>query len=208
MEKIVIIDYGMGNLRSVSKAWEKIGTKVEITNSIHKIDNASCLVLPGVGAFSQGMENLRKLNLTSAIYEAILKNKPFLGICLGLQLLFTQSQEHGCFHGLNIIKGKVNRFDTTLMKIPHMGWNQVEYKTKTRIFEGIPNKGYFYFVHSYYVEPEDENLIVATTEYGGKEFASVIRKNNIWGVQFHPEKSANLGLKLLENFYRYYIVKC
>ena len=195
----------MGNLRSVSKAFETVGVEVEVTNDPVTIADADAIILPGVGAFRHGMENLNKLNVIPVICEAVEKKKPVLGICLGLQLFFTESEEHGICKGLDIIKGRVKRFDSSV-KIPHVGWNQVEYKAKSReqsaefkVFDGIPDNSYFYFVHSYYVEPDDENLIVATTGYG-KDFVSVINKNNFWGVQFHPEKSGELGLKVLKNF--------
>jgi len=200
---IVIIDYGLGNLRSVSKALEAVGAKVEVTNDPDKISKAKAIVLPGVGAFQRGMENLRRINVIPFLVKAIKDGKPFLGICLGLQLLFTESEEHGLHRGLDIIKGKVKRFESS-MKVPHMGWNSIKFKvssSKFKVFDGIPSKSYFYFVHSYYAEPQDEAIVVATTEYG-QEFVSAVNKNNIWGVQFHPEKSAKLGLKLLENFCR------
>jgi glutamine amidotransferase len=200
---IVIIDYGLGNLRSVSKALEAVGAKVEVTNDPDKISKAKAIVLPGVGAFQRGMENLCRINVLPFLVKAIKDGKPFLGICLGLQLLFTESEEYGVHRGLDIIKGRVKRFESN-MKVPHMGWNSIEFKvssSKFKVFDGIPSKSYFYFVHSYYAEPQDEAIVVATTEYG-QEFVSAVNKNNIWGVQFHPEKSAKLGLKLLENFCR------
>ena len=202
---IAVVDFGMGNLRSVSKAFETVGAEVEVTNDPGTIAGAGAIILPGVGAFRRGMENLNKLDVIPVICEAVEKKKPVLGICLGLQLLFTESEEHGICKGLDIIKGRVKRFDSSV-KIPHVGWNQVEYKAKSReqsaefkVFDGIPVNSYFYFVHSYYVEPDDENLIVATTGYG-KDFVSVINRNNFWGVQFHPEKSGEFGLKVLKNF--------
>lgn len=198
---IAVIDYGLGNLRSVSKALESIGASVEVTSDPKKMLEAKGLVLPGVGAFYHGMRNLEKLDIIPAIKKNIKEGKPFLGICLGLQLLFTETQEHGTHKGLNIIKGKVKKF-TGNMKIPHMGWNQIKCKAqneKCKIFEGINDNSYFYFVHSYYVEPEDKNIIAARTSYG-VEFISAIRKDNLWGVQFHPEKSSDLGLKILKNF--------
>ena len=217
---IAVIDYGSGNLKSVRKALEAVGAKVAVTNDPRAIDKAEALVLPGVGAFYRGMENLKKSGLLPSIFEAVKEGKPFLGICLGLQLLFTESEEHGTCQGLDIIKGKVKRFQGE-MKIPHMGWNQIKCemrnvnsknlakqnskdlaKQKCGIFEGIPNGSYFYFVHSYYVEPDDENSIAATTEYG-QEFTAGIAKDNIFAVQFHPEKSGELGLTVLKNFLRY-----
>ena len=206
---IAVIDYGMGNLRSVSKALETVGAETEVTKNPEIIARAKGIVLPGVGAFSSGMENLKKLNIIPALFETFKKKKPFLGICLGLQLLFSESEEYGVHRGLDIIKGKIKRFNGSL-KVPHMGWNQVKTssqksevrKEKTEIFEGIPDNSYFYFVHSYYVEPEDKNDILATTDYG-IEFVSAIQRDNIFGVQFHPEKSGDIGLQFLKNFLSY-----
>ncbi len=200
---VAVIDYGLGNLRSVSKALEAVGAEARVTNVAGDITQASAIVLPGVGAFKRGMDNLTKLDILPSITRSVKKGKPFLGICLGLQLLFTESEEHGSHKGLNVIKGKVKKFASN-MKIPHMGWNQIKLKVKNeklKIFDGIPDNSYFYFVHSYYVEPEDKGMVVATTEYG-QDFVSAVNKDNVWGVQFHPEKSAKLGLKVLENFFR------
>jgi glutamine amidotransferase len=200
---IVIIDYKMGNLRSVSKALEKAGGNVKITNNVKDIQRADAIVLPGVGAFGRGMKNLKEAGLISPLIDAIKQGKPFLGICLGMQLLFTYSEEHGKHRGLNILEGCVKRFHQNL-KIPHMGWNQIilnqrRGEKKKEIFYGIPDKTYFYFVHSYYVIPENKEMIIATTNYG-VQFASAVQKENIFGVQFHPEKSQTAGLKLLRNF--------
>ena len=202
---IAVIDYGLGNLRSVSKALEAVGAEVEVTNNSERIAEAKAIVLPGVGAFHRGVENLKSLGIVPSIFKAIGEGKPFLGICLGLQLLFAESAEHGRPKGLDIIKGRVKRFSADV-KVPHMGWNSIKLKIKNekckmKIFEGIPEESYFYFVHSYYVEPENKDVIAATTDYG-KEFVSAVNKENVWGVQFHPEKSADLGLKILENFVR------
>jgi len=198
---IAVIDYGMGNLRSVSKALEAVGAEVEVTPETERIARAEGIILPGVGAFHHGMKNLRELGIIPVIYDAVRKGTPFLGICLGLQLLFTESHEHGIHRGLDIVKGKVIRF-SSFVKTPHMGWNTIKIRDHRTIFEGIPDNSYFYFVHSYYVEPEDKDVISATTEYG-IEFTSAIAKDWIWGLQFHPEKSSELGLKILENFRRY-----
>lgn len=200
---IAVIDYGLGNLRSVSKALEAVGARVKVTNNPEDIAHACAIVLPGVGAFKRAMDNLTRLEILPSMLRAIKQGKPFLGICLGLQILFTESEEHGTYKGLDVIKGKVEKFGPGV-KIPHMGWNTVKFKAqgaKHKIFDDIPDGSYFYFVHSYYVEPEDNNVIVSTTEYGD-EFTSAVNKDNIWGVQFHPEKSEKLGLKVLENFYR------
>lgn len=198
---VAIIDYRMGNLRSVAKALEKAGAQVSITTKLKDIIKAEALVLPGVGAFGQGIKYLRELGIVPVLKEEIHKGKPFLGICLGMQLLFSYSEEQGKHKGLNVIKGKVKRFPENL-KVPHMGWNQIKIKhqrTKSRIFRMIPDNAYFYFVHSYYVIPEDENVILATTDYG-IEFPAIIQKDNVLGVQFHPEKSQNLGIRILKNF--------
>lgn len=200
---IAVIDYGLGNLRSVAKALEAVGAKTKVTNRAEDLTGACAIVLPGVGAFKRAMDNLEQLGIISAILQAIKEGKPFLGICLGLQVLFTESEEHGRHKGLGLIKGKVKRF-TPGVKIPHMGWNSVQFtvdSSQLTVLKDIPNKSYFYFVHSYYVEPEDKGVVVATTDYG-QEFTCAVNKDNIWGVQFHPEKSEKLGLKVLENFYR------
>ncbi len=198
---IAVIDYGLGNLRSVSKAVEKLGVEVDVTDSPERIEKANGIILPGVGAFHVGMQNLKRLNLLSVLHETISKGTPFLGICLGFQILFSQSEEHGICNGMDIINGKVKRF-THDLKIPHMGWNQVKFKTqnsKSKIFNEVSDNSYFYFVHSYYAEPEDQNVIIAKTEYG-HEFTSAINKGNVWGVQFHPEKSGDIGLNVLRSF--------
>ena len=196
----------MGNLRSVAKALETVGAQATVTSDPKDIDASGAVVLPGVGAFQRAMENLEKLGLLPAILKSIASGKPFLGICLGLQLLFTESEEHGNHKGLDVIKGKVRRFDSGL-KVPHMGWNQIKRKAKSEkrkieLFEGIPDESYFYFVHTYCVKPKDKGVVAATTDYG-KRFVSAVNKDNVWGLQFHPEKSSALGLKIMENFSHY-----
>ncbi len=202
--EIVVIDYGLGNLRSVTKALEAVGAKAELSSDPERVVSAKGVVLPGVGAFSAGMENLQSLGLIPAVNQRIADGKPLLGICLGLQLLFTVSEEHGLHDGLNAISGRVVKFVGDL-KIPHMGWNTirpVRRSSAAHLFNGIPDESFFYFVHSYYVVPDDKSIVAATTEYG-VEFASAVARDNLFGVQFHPEKSGDLGLKVLENFVKY-----
>ena len=197
---IVIVDYGMGNLRSVQKGFERIGSKALVSRDIRDINSATKLVLPGVGAFPECMKNLTKFGLVESILDFLKSNKPFLGICLGLQLLFDESEEFGLNRGLEVIHGKVKAFDREIgLKIPHMGWNQVIFKKDIAIFDGIDNESYFYFVHSYYVEPEQESDTAAQTDYG-ITFTSAIARGNVFALQFHPEKSQKNGLKILENF--------
>lgn len=199
---ITIIDYGMGNLRSVQKAFELFYSKVRISSLFEDILASDKVVLPGVGAFDKAMDELRKRSLLDAVADTINKGIPFLGICLGLQLLFTESEEGGAIEGLNILKGRVRRFDSVAgLKIPHMGWNRIETKSRqtTGIMDGITDGSYMYFVHSYYVEPEDKAIVLCETDYG-TAFASGIHKDNIYGFQFHPEKSQKQGLKIIKNF--------
>ena len=200
MRTIAVIDYNMGNLHSVAKALEKVAPdfKISVTNDNQKILKAQGVVFPGVGAFGKGMENLSRLGLIEVLKEKINQGAPFLGICLGLQLLFTTSHEHGRYQGLGIVEGEVIRFPQEV-KIPHMGWNQVSKIKEDILFQDIPSDSYFYFVHSYYVKPKNENVILGKTEYG-LWFTSAIRRDNLYGVQFHPEKSQDIGLKLLSNF--------
>ncbi len=202
---IAIIDYGMGNLRSVGKGFEKMGFSVKVTSDAKVLENVSGVVLPGVGAFSDAMNNLKAYGLVDAIHKVIATGKPFLGICLGLQLLFEFSEEWGTTKGLAVFPGLVRRLPPGY-KIPHMGWNTLSYKKPCTLFQGIPKHAAFYFVHSYYVEPANPELTVATTEYG-MEFTSVAVKDNVYGIQFHPEKSSSLGLRILENFGRL-VEKC
>ncbi len=194
----VVIDYGMGNLRSVSKALEYVGFDVLVSSDYRKVKEAEVLVLPGVGAFGDAMKNLEKLNLIKPILEHIDKGKPFLGICLGLQLLFEKSYEHGEHKGLGIFKGEVKLLPPKV-KIPHIGWNQLWKRKESEILEGIKDGDYVYFVHSYRVIPEENEIILTETDYG-EYFVSSIEKENVVAFQFHPEKSQKKGLKLLENF--------
>jgi imidazole glycerol-phosphate synthase subunit HisH len=199
---IAIVDYGMGNLRSVQKGFERMGHEAVVTSDAKTILNASKVVLPGVGAFPDCMRNLREYGLIDAVHKTVSSGKPFLGICLGLQLLFTESEEFGISKGLDIIKGKVIRFkgpafDT--LKIPHMGWNSLSIKRRPQALADVPDNSHFYFVHSFHVVPEDRGVIATTTDYGF-EFVSSIWKDNIFATQFHPEKSQKVGLQLLRNF--------
>jgi glutamine amidotransferase len=200
---IVIIDYGMGNLKSVQNAFAAVGYKTIITDNPNQIKKASALVLPGVGAFRDAIKSLRAKKIDEELIEAIRKGKPFLGICLGMQLLFAFSEEGGFFKGLNIIPGRVKRF-SSLVKCPHLGWNKIKFTHNLNynmnpIFRDIPDESYFYFVHSYHCEADNQKIIYSTTDYGSA-FSSSIWKDNLFGVQFHPEKSSTSGLKILKNF--------
>ena len=197
---IAIIDYGMGNLRSVSKAFEAVGHQAIVTREPSVIANASHVVLPGVGAFGDCMANLERYELIAPIYTAIQSGKPFLGICLGLQLLFTESEEFGMHKGLGVIPGRVKKFvlDASL-KVPHMGWNDIRIMRPAPIFAGIAPGSYCYFVHSYYVEPADAAVVATVTDYGAP-FASAVWKDNVVACQFHPEKSQAVGLQVIKNF--------
>ncbi|MFH1782646.1 MAG: imidazole glycerol phosphate synthase subunit HisH [Candidatus Omnitrophota bacterium] len=198
---ITIIDYGMGNLRSVEKAFELFTKDVRISSSPQDILASDKIVLPGVGAFNKAIEELRKRDLVKPIQKLIGSSVPFLGICLGLQLLFTESEEGGRVSGLDILKGKVKLFkDLNGLKIPHMGWNQIEVSDKKNsILKNIEDKSFMYFVHSYYVEPEDKDVILCSTDYGMR-FTSGIAKDNLFAFQFHPEKSQSIGLNIIKNF--------
>ncbi|OGQ66627.1 MAG: imidazole glycerol phosphate synthase, glutamine amidotransferase subunit [Deltaproteobacteria bacterium RIFCSPLOWO2_12_FULL_50_11] len=200
MSRIALIDYGMGNLHSVKKALEQVDTKVVITGSPQEVLKADKVVLPGVGAFPDFIKNLKKNRLIDSLIKTIEKNKPFLGICLGLHALFEESEEFGRHKGLGLFKGRVVHFQLPSdLSVPHMGWNQIHIKKKSPCLKGIKDKSYFYFVHSYHVIPEDNDLIATTTDYGNP-FVSSIAKDNLFACQFHPEKSQDLGLKVLENF--------
>jgi glutamine amidotransferase len=197
---IAIIDYGMGNLRSVSKAFEAVGHQAVVTRDARVIGNASHVVLPGVGAFGDCMANIEQYGLVEPIRTAIQSGKPFLGICLGLQLLFTESEEFGPHRGLDIIPGKVRRFESGQgLKVPHMGWNQVHVQRACPMFDGIADGSDWYFVHSYFVDPSDKQLAATTTTYG-ISFVSSVWRDNIVACQFHPEKSQTVGLRLIKNF--------
>lgn len=194
---ITIIDYGMGNFQSIENAFRCLGQKIKITDKPAEIKKAEKIILIGVGNFGEAVKNLKKKKLTLLLKNEILKGKPFLGICLGMQLLFESSQESLAMKGLGVLKGRCPRFKK--VKIPQIGWNQIEIKKQSKIFKKVKNGSFFYFMHSFYVKPASKDLVAATTDYG-KEFCSVVNFKNIFGVQFHPEKSGRAGLKILENF--------
>ena len=199
MMKIAIIDYGMGNLHSAAKALEKVGAQVTVTRDPELVRQADKVILPGVGAFGDCMKNLNERELAPVIHEVIAAGKPFLGICVGLQLLFEGSEEDPGVAGLGIFKGMVRKIAAPGLKIPHMGWNNLEYRTSSSLFQGLPPAAYVYFVHSYHAVPTDESCITAVTDYGGQVTAAVGR-GLVQAVQFHPEKSSAVGLKILANF--------
>ncbi len=197
---IAIIDYDAGNIKSVAKALEKLGQEVVITRDEEQILAASKVVLPGVGAFGDAMKNLKEYGLVEVIHQVVEKGIPFLGICLGLQLLFERSDESNGVEGLGILKGEICRIpDQEGLKIPHMGWNSLHFQYDGRLFRGIDEEAYVYFVHSYYLKADDEQIVKATTEYGTHIHASV-EKDNVFACQFHPEKSGDVGLQILKNF--------
>jgi glutamine amidotransferase len=199
---IAIIDYGMGNLRSVQKGLERVGFDAVVTRDAAEIHAARGVVLPGVGAFSACMENLAKFGLIETIREIVRGHKPFLGICLGFQLLFAESEEFGSQAGLDLFPGKVVGFRASAeLKVPHMGWNRVDKKQDSPFLEGISSGDYVYFVHSFYVVPDDQGIVATTTDYGAP-FVSSIATDRLFACQFHPEKSQELGLRILANFGR------
>ena len=199
MRETVIIDYGMGNLRSVEKTVAAVGGMPRISGSPEVVRGARRLILPGVGAFGDAMVNLRRTGLDAAVRDAAAAGTPLLGLCLGLELLFSESEEFGRHEGLGLIPGAVRRFEAPGLRVPHVGWNQVERLAADRLLEGIPEGSYFYFVHSYYVEPAHAEDALAWTEYG-RRFCSIARRGSVWGAQFHPEKSQTAGQQLLRNF--------
>jgi glutamine amidotransferase len=205
MSTITIVDYGMGNLRSVAKAVEKIGHQAQVTTDPQVIAQADRLILPGVGAFRDAIARLRETGLDDSIRSFLLRSRPFLGICLGLQLLFDTSYEDGEYPGLGILAGDVVRFDpppipdSPPLKVPHMGWNQIDIVHPTPLLADLPTSPSVYFVHSYYVRPADPSVVATTTDYG-QRFVSMVAKDNLAATQFHPEKSQRTGLALLANF--------
>ncbi|MCM3631404.1 imidazole glycerol phosphate synthase subunit HisH [Paenibacillus glycanilyticus] len=195
---IAIIDYGMGNLHSVSKAVERLGYEAAVTADPAVIAAADGAILPGVGAFGDAMENLRETKLDEATKAYAASGKPLMGICLGMQLLFSQSEEHGINEGLNLLPGKVIRFQGDY-KVPHMGWNKLNFlKSDSPLFKGL-EEGHVYFVHSYHAKPEVASDLLATTDYH-QQVTAIVGRDNVYGMQFHPEKSSELGMKLLGNF--------
>jgi glutamine amidotransferase len=197
---IAIIDYGMGNLRSVQKAFEKVGQQAVVTSDPARVAAAAKVVLPGVGAFEDAIAELRRLNLVKPVLDAVDSGKPFLGICLGLQLLFDVSYENGRHQGLGVLPGEVVRFQLPKgYAVPHMGWNQLIIRRPAPILAGVAEGTYVYFVHSYYVVPKDAEVIATDTDYGGP-FCSMIWRGNVFATQFHPEKSQSEGLRILKNF--------
>lgn len=193
---IAVIDYGMGNLRSVLKAFEYLGFEARLAYKPEDIKTAERIVLPGVGAFAHGMQGLHALGIIEALIAQIKAGKPLLGICLGMQMLFSESLEYGRHNGLGLIEGTVRPLPAGV-KIPHMGWNELLHNGDT-LFSGVENGSYMYFVHSYYADTDEKN-ITAKTSYG-IDFAAAVRKDNVWGMQFHPEKSGDTGLNILKNF--------
>ena len=197
---LTIIDYGAGNLRNVYMAFRRLGLEALVTAEAALIGRASALVLPGVGAFGDSVGKLRALGLEEPITSAIRDGLPFLGICVGLQLLFEVSEEMGEHRGLGILAGRVRRFPPGL-SVPHMGWNQVHQAQPTPLWRGVPDGSYAYFVHSYYADPEDKAVVAATTDYG-LDYASAVAQGNLYAIQFHPEKSQDVGERILGNFVR------
>ncbi|MFZ4801153.1 MAG: imidazole glycerol phosphate synthase subunit HisH [Chlorobium sp.] len=197
---VFIADYGAGNLRSVVKAFEYLGVKAVVSTDPSRLADYRKVILPGVGAFGQAIASLNASGFTDALQEHIDKGGQLLGICLGMQLLLTDSEEMGEWKGLNLIPGQVRHFKSDTDKIPQIGWNSVDQQKGSVLFRGIPDHSFFYFVHSYYCEPEAPDAAAATTWFAGKNFCSAIEKNGIFAVQFHPEKSSDAGLQVLKNF--------
>jgi glutamine amidotransferase len=198
MKKIVIIDYGVGNFRNVQKAFQAVGADAEISDSVAAVESAPALALPGVGAFGDAIDNLRQRNLDRPVLDAVKAGKPLIGICVGLQLLFDESEEMGHHIGLGILPGKIVRFSENLT-VPHMGWNQIEPARDHPLLTEIRHGDFAYFAHSYYAVPQNPDDIVACTNYG-QSYPSVVGRDNVCAIQFHPEKSQHIGLKILENF--------
>ncbi|MBP1906576.1 glutamine amidotransferase [Paenibacillus turicensis] len=197
--KVAIVDYGMGNLHSVGKAVERLGHQVIVAASQAEIEAADGVILPGVGAFGDAMKQLSQTGLDKVLQDVVTRGQPLLGICLGMQLLFDESVEHGNYQGLGILPGKVVRFVEGELKIPHMGWNKLQFKAENDALLAGLEEGYVYFVHSYHVLPTDRADLLAVTDYG-HEVTAIVGRGNVYGMQFHPEKSSELGMALLESF--------
>ncbi len=198
---IAIIDYDAGNLRSVEKALLSIGEDAIVTRDRDEILSADKVILPGVGAFGDAMRKLKEYGLVDTIHEAVDSGKPFLGICLGLQLLFRRSDESDGVEGLSILPGEILRIpEAPEIKIPHIGWNSLEVSEGARLFKGLGENPYVYFVHSYYLKADDDSIVVATAEYGGTLIHASVQKDNVYACQFHPEKSGSVGMQILKNF--------
>ena len=198
MSKVAIIDYGVGNLRSVEKAFAANGHDAIVTSEKRELRNASKLVLPGVGAFAACMNAFREGGLVELVLERVALGVPLLGVCVGMQMLFEESDEFGKSRGLGLLRGRVCRFGEELV-VPQVGWNSIQQRKEHVLFAGIDDESFFYFVHSYYCEPADPGVVTGETEYGVR-YASVVAQQNIFGVQFHPENSQTVGLRLLSNF--------
>jgi imidazole glycerol-phosphate synthase subunit HisH len=196
---ITVVDYGVGNLHSVAKALEKVGAEARVTSDWHDVEKSDGVVLPGVGAFKDSMDAMHRSDLAKAIKVFIHTGKPFLGVCVGLQMLFSESEEFGKSKGLDIFPGRVVKFDQG-QKVPHMGWNQIQIsKQGNPLLKGLKDGDFLYFVHSYYVVPENTGITATQTSYG-LDFTSMVWEKNVFGTQFHPEKSQGVGLKIYENF--------
>ena len=196
--RVAIIDYGVGNLRSVEKAFAATGCEAIVSSDEEELRAAERLVLPGVGAFGACMKALKERGFDRLVYERAREGTPLLGVCVGMQLLFEESEEFGSTRGLGLLRGRVRRFGNDLV-VPHVGWNRIHQKRPHALFEGIPDGAFCYFVHSFYCEPVDDEFVMGETEYGGR-YASVVAQENVCGVQFHPEKSQDIGLRMLRNF--------
>ena len=201
MKKLVVVDYGMGNLHSVMKGIEKVKVPVKLSSKAKDIKESAGIIIPGVGAFEGAMKEIRKRKLLKVIKEEVKKGKPVLGVCLGMQLLLSCSTEFGRHNGFGFIKGKVVRFKKG-MKVPHMGWNKAAINKKSEIMKGMKNNDFYYFVHSYYAVPSDKKAVLTKTQYNNTIFSSGVEYKNVYGFQFHPEKSGEKSLKIYRNFYK------
>lgn len=203
---IAVVDYGVGNLRSAQKGLERavaeegLPLEVHVTPNAHDIERAAGVVLPGVGAFAHCMESLAEAGLTDVVLDAAGSGRPFFGICVGMQILFEESEEFGRVQGLGVLPGRVVKFRSEDVKIPHMGWNALTKRAPSGLLDGIEDGTYYYFVHSYYAEPADSSLLAATATYGNEEFTAAVGRDNVFATQFHPEKSQGAGIRLLRNF--------